>query len=291
MSIFIKHRKENQMIKQLELYSKKNIIQYCVIILILVLFCGLLFFRIRANKLVQLALAGIIFGLICVFLYLWIYFPFLRKKLIKKVNKDDFKQLLNLVESNKNSDCLEIVIYGIWQLVQDNKNMQNVFYSKDYESDEVCRKEKILISYLNCITYRNGQRITRVPELIRPSGKAIEVITDYKEIFEKSSRYDKDVLSDKLIQMEKKYDEVRSKAKEEENTTSNDASILERFTVASNNPFQIDLIKIMLLVLAVICLGYDWLTKNDFTTAFFEICTIVLLLMDLTKDRDYKYLH
>lgn len=277
--------------KKLKLYSKRNSIQNCVIILMLVLFCGLLFFRIIANERVQLVLAVFIFLLIVVFLCLLIYFQVMRKNLAKKVSKDDFKQLLNLVESNPNSYYLEIFIYGIWQLVQNNKNLQNVFYSKNYESDEAYKKERILISYLNCITYRNGQRITRVPELIRPSGKAIEVIKDYKEIFENSSRYDIKELSDKLIQMEKKYDEDRSKAKEEEKTASNDASILEIFTVASNNPFQIRLIRTMLLVLAVICFFYDWFTKNDFTTAFFEICTIVLLLMDLAKDRDYKYLH
>ncbi len=235
-------------------------------------------------------------------------FVYIRKKAMQSFSVQSFNQYMDEVnnispKAKKPSEVrfFEIFIYSMWEYVEADTRLKQTLFMDEIEKDnidEIAHVKLIIVSLLRCLTYTRDGRVYRIPSIYRDSSKLYEIINAYKEIYEKQQKNNisKSIMLEDLKNVENKYLDSKKLAKEKWSVLSNSGGGLkEVFSSTINNEEQLLFTKKicavvgLILLILDICIDISEWDKN--IAIVFEIITVYLLFVDISKDKDFNYLH
>lgn len=279
-------------------YSKRENWMRFFMFMVLLSFIGIIVSIVIRNIYVLFfCVIGYFSFLIIAFLVLQVFMR-KRQKLINSFNSNDFDDYLNNLLEEYNPLVADVLVYGLWKYIQNNELLREMFNSGTYEdakfSNEI-KRNCLIASFFRCITYQDCGKTYRIPKFFKSAEKMKEVMLAYENLYNDMDKSDKTPFIPQLKSMEQKYIDDKNEAKDKKWTLFSSGWLKEAFTVFANDEKGIYVLKNLIAISSLIIMIFHALIDNSefnkFATFVFEGITVFLLFVDVTKDKDYDYLH
>lgn len=231
------------------------------------------------------------------------YYDKKRKRLIQQVNTTSFKLFFNYF-SNANPkkslyfEMKDIFLYGIWHIVDTNSYLR-IFsevdaleLDKDTIKNKISKKEFLVLSMFNCLTYRQEGILYRNQHIYMDQEKFLAIINAYAKIYFDDRNHTNEYLT-KCAAIEKKYLPDKMYAIEHHEGLPNNIGIKERFINFSNDINSIIWLKKWMIFFAIVGFFVQPFNEitNEIVTKLFNGITIILLLVDVSQKSDKDTIH
>ena len=298
--IFKKITKDKTHYKKAEYYSYREIIMRIIIYLCLACYLGFIVSaKIEWRKgLVNFAYGYLLFFALA-FLVLYLFMKY-RSFLILEYDINEFDDYLKNLLEKYNPLVADVFVYGLWNYIIKSDVKYEMFESGKYEDlVELKQRDYIIISFFRCVTYQLDGRTYRIPKYFKHKELFNIILTHYSKIMKnkKAKTEKRDDLFKSLTDYESSFEIEfeRKTAKDKMDSMTSSGGIIESFTVLSNNDRQMHGIKKAIAATALITmllhLGIASEEFNVYATFIFEFITVFFMFADVTKDKDYRYLH
>ena len=231
----------------------------------------------------------VFFGLVIFYRVSW-------KKIIKSYAKSDCKDIIKELSKSNNRDIMDVFLYTAWEYIQGNALLLKMYNNGCYfENKSVTNSDYIMLSFFKCFTYQSEEgKVFRSSTLLaKELEKREKIIEKYKEEFE-SNKDDKEAFFERLKDIEDCYAVERNNDKESKSVLPGKGKIHDIFCSFSNDEPSVNLMKIIFIVITIPLIFLDYFdiwVQEKTITFIFEIITVFLLFVDISKNKDKNILH
>ena len=255
---------------------------------------GIFFFMQNHVAVAWLCVAYCIGAIINFFVIQWLARR--RSVLIAEFESAIFDDFLLEVLKTYSALAVDVLLNAIWVKVRGSAAAFNQYTAEEYKDNEsLDGRYYMMVSMLKSFTYMYGGRAYRITKILYNDEAVKSLLKEYARLLEnqKNSHLPKTGLFNELSRIESLHKKEKEEASGNPSSTTSYANILEQFVVMANDEPLLRILKIVMVVMAAIIMLLQSLAfnVNELATDFFEILTVILLLVDVSKDKDFDYLH
>ena len=185
-------------------------------------------------------------------------------------------------------DIKDIFMDGILTIRQEQgtyRHLSDFTWKNRKEIKLLDKKEIILMSIVDCLTYEKNNKIYRNQHLFVNVEKFLEIIKKYSDIYEADYKNNRRYISE-CKKIEKCFEQEKAFAIQQNKGLSKELDWKEKLVDFCRNERNVKLMKIVFVISAL----FVWLfPNNDYAEKVtFNLITVILLFIDIVKDSEYK---